>query len=948
MLILLVAALSFTTLAAAPVKAQIAPNIELQVQQITDLNNLSESEFMPGETVRVWLQVTNTGGDAQAWVSLIIDGDQTEPYAYNSREAAQDQSLLLAQGGTEYLVFEWTIPLSARPGGQSLLGVVRDYSDWGIVYEDTEPGPATVTLGPAAWLSSQFTLLPISYPYTCYRAHLHAHSTFSDGSKSPQGAYADARAYGLQSFALADHEHLLSLTEWNNLANYAAQASVQGQYIALRGFEWTHTYSAAGAHGSNYGQGHANLLNSANYLKTPDYAPLGRAPTEQEARADLGTFYETVATAVSSDGSPVVAQFNHPSGGLTIWRFSNLEPPWWVEPSLRAAVIDRVALFEIGTGIKTYYGPKWDPGNGLTNEVLFLQALNNGWRVAPTNSEDNHTSVIVATPRRTGLWAAGLSRAAVMEALHSRRIFASDDVNFELCFSADGELMGSVLNPPELSPVTFRVDWRDPDDPLAAIWLVQSPGIEIPLLLDGKNLYEDTLSVAQNAAGGEWYFVKVLQQDGNLIYSAPIWIARTQPMVVEAGPDKAILPGGSTILEGSAANGIEPCTYLWEPAAGLNNFEIAQPTASPEATTSYTLTVTDAVGETSSDTVTVTVATPVAAEAGQDKTIASGGSAILEGSSWGGIPPYTYSWSPTEGLSNAKMPQPLAAPATTTTYTLTVTDALGQTAADSATITVASPVAANAGPDKTIAAGASTMLEGSASGGAPPYTYSWSPAEGLNDPGAPQPSASPLVTTAYTLTVTDALGQTAADSATITVASPVAANAGPDKTIAAGAATVLEGSASGGVPPYTYSWSPIAGLSNPNAAQPTASPAVTTIYTLKVTDSLGQMSSDSVTITVTPATCTLQVSSTPITGAKITVSVPDLNGQQSGTTNFSRVYASGRVVSLKVTSRYLMQGKLRYIFDRWSVNGVNQPQGLLTISMTLSANRQAVAKYLRR
>ena len=80
------------------------------------------------------------------------------------------------------------------------------------------------------------------------------------------------------------------------------------------------------------------------------------------------------------------------------------------------------------------------------------------------------------------------------------------------------------------------------------------------------------------------------------------------------------------------------------------------------------------------------------------------------------------------------------------------------------------------------------------------------------------------------------------------------ANAGADQIIACGtSSTVLNGSATGGIPPFTYSWSPATGLSDPNSATPTASPVTTTTYTLTVTDAALCTGSDSVTVTVTGA-----------------------------------------------------------------------------------------------
>jgi len=82
------------------------------------------------------------------------------------------------------------------------------------------------------------------------------------------------------------------------------------------------------------------------------------------------------------------------------------------------------------------------------------------------------------------------------------------------------------------------------------------------------------------------------------------------------------------------------------------------------------------------------------------------------------------------------------------------------------------PLTADAGPDKSIIRGESTTLEGSANGGVPPYTYSWSPADGLSATDVATPDASPTQTATYTLTVTDSIGQTASDTVTVSVADP--------------------------------------------------------------------------------------------------------------------------------------------------------------------------------
>lgn len=165
-------------------------------------------------------------------------------------------------------------------------------------------------------------------------------------------------------------------------------------------------------------------------------------------------------------------------------------------------------------------------------------------------------------------------------------------------------------------------------------------------------------------------------------------------LVANAGPDKTVAPGGSTTLDGSATDG---GTYTWSPATGLSSTTDAKPTATPSATTEYTLTVKDSLNSTAMDKVVVTVqATPFAANAGADKTVAPGGSTLLDGSATGGTAPYTYTWSPATGLSSTTVAQPTATPSATTTYTLTVKDSLNNTATDTMVVTVQASTGTNA------------------------------------------------------------------------------------------------------------------------------------------------------------------------------------------------------------------------------------------------------------
>ncbi len=65
-----------------------------------------------------------------------------------------------------------------------------------------------------------------------------------------------------------------------------------------------------------------------------------------------------------------------------------------------------------------------------------------------------------------------------------------------------------------------------------------------------------------------------------------------------------------------------------------------------------------------------------------------------------------------------------------------------------------------------------------------------------------------------------------------------------------------------GTEPYTYAWSPVIGLSDPNIANPIASPTNTTTYIVYVTDNLGNIIQDSITIIVDTLCCSPQANFT--------------------------------------------------------------------------------------
>lgn len=187
-------------------------------------------------------------------------------------------------------------------------------------------------------------------------------------------------------------------------------------------------------------------------------------------------------------------------------------------------------------------------------------------------------------------------------------------------------------------------------------------------------------------------------------------------------------------------------------------------------------------------------------------------------------PAYSYSWSPVAGLSCVTCNSTSTSPGSTTKYVVDVSVG-GCITKDSVTVTVID-IIPDAGPDAQICNGGSVILN--ATGGT---IYQWTPVAGISNPTSSNPTASPSVTTTYTVEISEAIGCAETDTVVITVLSEFTGIVSGDTTICKGGTAFL--SASGGI---SYLWSPVTGLNNPVSNITNASPEISTTYSVVVTN----------------------------------------------------------------------------------------------------------------
>jgi uncharacterized repeat protein (TIGR03803 family) len=283
------------------------------------------------------------------------------------------------------------------------------------------------------------------------------------------------------------------------------------------------------------------------------------------------------------------------------------------------------------------------------------------------------------------------------------------------------------------------------------------------------------------------------------------------PTVTASATLSSLCAGASTTLTGGGA-----LSYAW--TGGINDGI----TFAPASTTTYTVTGTDANSctNTASQTITVNPLPTVTASATLS-SLCAGASTTLTG---GGALSYAWTGGITDGISFA--------PASTTTYTVTGTDANSCTNTASQTITVNPlPIVTASATLSSLCAGNSTTLTG---GGATTYVWTGGITDGI--------SFAPATTTTYTVTGTDANSCTNTASQTITVNTlPVVTANATLSSLCAGNSTTLTGS---GATSYVWTGGITDGIS--------FAPASTTTYVVTGTDANSCTNTASLTITVNP------------------------------------------------------------------------------------------------
>jgi dienelactone hydrolase len=361
-----------------------------------------------------------------------------------------------------------------------------------------------------------------------------------------------------------------------------------------------------------------------------------------------------------------------------------------------------------------------------------------------------------------------------------------------------------------------------------------------------------TGATASNLAAGS--YTVTIRDGNNATANATVTIGQPAKLSLTVTPGTIATHGGTTSVALIASGGTAPYSYSG-PVSGV-------------AAGTYTYTVTDAKGCQDTKTVTITqpAPTPITASLYTWKEVScnggSDGSATLEVK--GGVAPYTYSWSTTPVQTTLT-----ASNLSAGTYTFTVRDAQNTSTTVAVNVEQPAKLNLNVSPGTIPVAGGTTNVSLSAMGGTAPYTFTG--------------SVTNLGAGTYTYIVTDARGCTETKTVTLTEPAPVvpppaalsiSVSASNDVSCYGGSNGNASVTATGGLAPYTYSWSTVPVQTSATAANLTAG-----VYTATVRDANGEVRTLNVTIAQpAPLNVTVSPGTIPVFGGTTNVGVSASGG----------------------------------------------------------------------
>ncbi|MBC7696559.1 MAG: T9SS type A sorting domain-containing protein [Burkholderiales bacterium] len=346
-----------------------------------------------------------------------------------------------------------------------------------------------------------------------YFGNIHAHSSYSDGNKDSASSLLTTPFQDFNYAKNSQHIDFYGISEHNHLNAGLTSPTIYHQ--GIRDAKAATTSNFLALYGMEYGVisngGHVLIYGYDSLLIGWDNSNFDVFNSQYN--------YATLWKSINKKPS-AFAMFAHPAN--TDYDSLYFKP---YNASFDSAIV--------GTPFRS--GPAFSTNSTYSNPatgdyiVRYTSALKKGYHLGIGLDHDTHNSVFGRqTAGRLVVMAPALNQNDLFNAIKGMHFYGSDDWNTKVDFSINGQMMGSVVS--HSGTATLSVNITDPDgentSTIAVYCGIPGSGSN-PFVLTSvtnTNTLTYTHTLANNAS--YYYYLKITQADGDLIYTSPIWYKR--------------------------------------------------------------------------------------------------------------------------------------------------------------------------------------------------------------------------------------------------------------------------------------------------------------------------------------------------------------------------------------------------------------------------------------
>ena len=335
--------------------------------------------------------------------------------------------------------------------------------------------------------------------FNLYFGDLHDHSDISICNRtvdeSVDESYANMRDIVRNDFAcVTDHDYNQNPYLWYLAGKNARVNDDPGRFLTFLAEEWTSKFKKSSAEHPYGFYGHRNLIFADPYFPRWWNAVNRQTPAQvwEELRKMDANFVQIPHQLADAQSSP------------TDWNFTD-------------ETAQPVAEIFQSRGSYEYKGAPREAGNTTPLAGYFLQ---DAWARGIVIG-------VIAAPDHGGgygkacVYASGLNREAILDALRARRCYGTTAAKIFLDVRVNDHLMGEKVAATPAGPVNVAINVRCPAD-LDRIEVCRNNQFIYTSNPQGTNAHLQFVD-REPLAGRSYYYVRVVQKDGEIAWSSPVW-----------------------------------------------------------------------------------------------------------------------------------------------------------------------------------------------------------------------------------------------------------------------------------------------------------------------------------------------------------------------------------------------------------------------------------------